>query len=340
MNKKDLEKIIDIVYNRPAGPAGRGKRYTKEPYMDYAKSYASQSKGSPTLSAVTKGIGYGALGSLLGGLAGHLGDGGDDHSKAKLGAILGAIVGGGAGAYSGYRGQESANSKANAIKRLGKDSPMEYEALLEYPALAEKITSPGYAGGYKQSSEKQAQAPSLAKLLAGTAAGGIWGGLISPKIGDYEDNKAARWASILSGAAAGGLMATPGQMNHGLQSLAAGEFVPMGLKAVSTVTESMKEQAEAAKGQNQAILDAGHAQASSTKDQLADILTSDAAKGAGMGAAVSGLGAIVTGLLRARNDDEIKDNKTRLDMVADDFATYLLPSAIAGGVGNYYANQP
>ena len=252
MNKKDIEYLVDIFYNRPKGPAGYGSRYVKEPYMDFAKSYATQAKGDPTTSAVLSGLGYGGLGAILGGAIGKL----LPDERAGLGAALGGLLGAGAGAYSGYRGQESENSRANALKRMGVDSPMEYATLQAAPELAEMMVEKGYAGGYKRGpkkkdpmleeaeaseyEEKQGSAkltwlwnllksPTVQKNTAGAVLGGAYGRYATPNLMGYEGNEPATNLSTLMGMLAGVSVAN-GKMQQAAGSLATGEIIPMGME--------------------------------------------------------------------------------------------------------------
>ncbi len=151
MNKKDLDSILDLLENnKDLHPAQRRhKRMYAEPYPDYAKGLVAQNKGNPIVSAISSALGYGSLGSIIGGVSGHLIDDQSPHA-ATIGAVIGALLGGGVGAYSGHKGQESRNSKLNALKRLGIDTPLEQEAMSDYPILVKKITEDGYSGGYKR----------------------------------------------------------------------------------------------------------------------------------------------------------------------------------------------
>ena len=150
MNKKDLAAILDLMEgDSDLHPAQRRrKRRYAEPYPDFSKGMTAQYKGDPLTSAITSGLGYGSLGGILGGIGGYLTDEDNSYRNATIGAVIGSLLGGGAGAYSGYRGQESRNSELNALKRLGIDTPMEYKAMEEYPALVRKLTVPDYKGGY------------------------------------------------------------------------------------------------------------------------------------------------------------------------------------------------
>ena len=48
--------------------------------------------------------------------------------------------------------------------------------------------------------------------------------------------------------------------------------------------------------------------------------------------ALAGLGGLATGLTRARTDDEIRKDKSRIDMVKSDILKYVVPLAVGGGV--------
>jgi len=150
VNKRDLDSILDLIEGKKGlHPAKRRhKRMYAEPYVDYAKGLVAQSKGNPVIASLGSAAGYGTLGGLLGGLGGHMLDEGQSHKKAMIGALIGSLLGGSVGSYSGYKGQESANSKLNALKRMGIDTPLEQEAMSDYPILVKKLTQEGYKGGY------------------------------------------------------------------------------------------------------------------------------------------------------------------------------------------------
>jgi hypothetical protein len=65
---------------------------------------------------------------------------------------------------------------------------------------------------------------------------------------------------------------------------------------------------------------------------LSKAVTSPIGQGAGIGAGVAGLGALATGLLRRKSEDELNKRKTRAQMVTKDFLKYVIPAMLAGGV--------
>lgn len=144
MDDKKLMAILDsITFGalpddlRP-NPA---KRVMPEAYPDYGKSLVTQGKGDPITAGVLRGLGYGGLGALIGGGAGHL----MDQSKETkiLMAILGGLLGGGLGFYSGKKERESDNSRLLSLRRLGIQTPGELAAASDYPTLARKLTDEG-----------------------------------------------------------------------------------------------------------------------------------------------------------------------------------------------------
>jgi len=181
----------------------------------------------------------------------------------------------------------------------------------------------------------------LGRSLGGAALGGLWGNQVSPRVGGYDDDTTSTWLSTVGGVLGGALLANRGHRMQGVGALTTGELLPVGIKMLHGVTDSMDAQGAAAIESNQALRDAANTEAkarvaTSMNGQLSDIFTSDAAKGVGVGTGVAGLGAILTGLMRGKTEGEMRDNTSRLGMVANDFATYVLPAAIAGGVLNHY----
>ena len=143
MDEKKLMAILDSITlgALPADLRPSKQRILPEAYPDYGKSIVTQGRGDPMAAGILRGLGYGTVGALLGGGAGHL----MDQSKETkiIMAILGGLLGGGLGYRSGSKERESENSRLLSLRRLGIQTPGEYEAAQEYPTLARKITDQG-----------------------------------------------------------------------------------------------------------------------------------------------------------------------------------------------------
>jgi hypothetical protein len=189
--------------------------------------------------------------------------------------------------------------------------------------------------------------PTVQRTAAGATGGAVLGRYVTPKAFGYEDNPAATNMStlmdaILYGAIAGygpkGLKALGPKAGIGLAaSIPAAELAPVGMDlltkgrgAVTQGSQSMKELAEASKGIRPNP---------SVTEQLGEILTSRAAKGAGVGATLAGLGAMTTGLTRAQSEEERREGKGRGSMVMGDFLKYVIPAMVAGGAVGHFTGD-
>ena len=189
--------------------------------------------------------------------------------------------------------------------------------------------------------------PTVHRATAGGVAGGLMGRYVTPKAFGYEDNPDATNMStlmdaVLYGTIAGygpkGLKALGPKAGIGLAaSIPAAELAPVGMdlltksrSAATDVSQSMKGMAQASKGirPNPSI-----------SDQIGSFMNTGAARGAGAGAALAGLGAITTGLTRARSNKERSDQRGRSGMVVSDFLKYVIPSMLAGGGIGHVASK-
>jgi hypothetical protein len=144
MDEKKLMAILDsVTFGALPGDRRHKRRYRiiPEPYPDYGKSLVTQGKGSPFFGGAMRGLGYGGIGALLGGLGGKLAN--QDKNTQIMLSVLGGLLGGGLGYYSGKRETESDNSKLLFLRRLGINNPGELAAATEYPTLARKLTDEG-----------------------------------------------------------------------------------------------------------------------------------------------------------------------------------------------------
>jgi len=189
--------------------------------------------------------------------------------------------------------------------------------------------------------KRAALSPEILKALGvlGAGAGGAaLGQYVMPRIGGYEDIPAAKnWATLLNAAEAAGLAASHGKLKAIYNSadpallklqlgipaaVGASEFVPQGIASLADWRKGTEEQTK-----------------NTIPAAISRLAGSGMGRGATAGAALAGLGAMTTGLTRARTEEELKNRKSRARMIANDFAKYLLPLAIAGGVTGTVAEK-
>lgn len=170
---------------------------------------------------------------------------------------------------------------------------------------------------------------SLGLLLAGTGAGAVFGSYVTPRVFGYQGDKGATNLSTLIDAGAGaglGLLAgNPALATRLLSremaipalvsSIAFSETLPMAAHA-------LREGTEAAQSLSKSRL----------LDQVKEVMSSPTGRGASIGAAGAGLGALASGLLRSKTTAERSIDKSRPGMVASDFLKFIIPSLLAGGV--------
>lgn len=296
-------------------------------YPDYTKSLANQRYRSPGKAGLERGIQTGITGAVLGALIARVMS--DRLGTVAAGAGIGGLAGGIAGFNSGKQQAESDYSKLLFMRRrMGVNEPGELDAVLQNPELA---------GGIVQ---KQAGiGANIAKGLGvagATGAGWYLGTEGLSRVMGYHDDPAAR--HLGGGISAGNLgalallLATKGKAGtsallhqHPLLPASA-----IGMETVPTVVRSARDvansTAEQARGQ--------------IAPTLTRILNSGAGRGAVAGAGVAGLGALITGLSRAKSDDEIRKDKSRTGMVSSDFLKYLLPALVGGGVVGSMIQKP
>jgi len=122
-------------------PPKRTKRLLPEAFPDYGRSRASQGRGDPHTAGLIRGTGSGLASAALGALAARLAT--NDTSKVLLASVLSGLLGGGAGYVSGKGERESDNTKLLALRRLGIETPGEFDIASRYPLLAQRITTKG-----------------------------------------------------------------------------------------------------------------------------------------------------------------------------------------------------
>lgn len=176
-----------------------------------------------------------------------------------------------------------------------------------------------------------------ARAAGGAVFGGVLGGYANPYAFGYEDNPRLRIASaILNASIYGGIAGLgPGAWKAMYQKnpssvlaipggILAGELAPVGINLGNKATEAATALAQ---------------KPPTASEQARAILYTPQARGAAAGAAMAGLGGIVTGLLRPRRESE-KYNTSRVSMVKKDLLTYLIPAMLAGGLIGHMSSRP
>ena len=117
------------------------KAMMRAAYPDYGKSMVSQRRKDPHVAGLERGVGTGVTGAVLGALIASV------LSKRRDAALMGALAGGALAGIPGYvSGRAEAKSdytKLLALRRLGINSPAEYEQAVKFPSLTKRITAPG-----------------------------------------------------------------------------------------------------------------------------------------------------------------------------------------------------
>lgn len=324
-------------------PRARRAKPTMEAYPDYTKSLVSQRRRKPLTAGLQRAGQSGLSGAVLGAVIARMIS--DRPAAVAGGAVAGGAVAAVPGFISGKREAESDYSKLLFLRRrAGINEPGELDALLRHPELLQAISQPKAASvktagiGNLLAMLKQ---PGVARAVLGGTVGGIagagWGYGVSPHMSGYADVEGAKRLSGFMGATTGAVLGAmaggrPQPLKQFLTggknlrtafvlpgSIAAGELVPSGVAALTR--------------QSKATQDLANAQADSAiPAALKRVLTSGAGRGAVAGAGVAGLGALITGLSRAKTDDEIRKGRGRAGMVTADFLKYLIPAMAGGGV--------
>lgn len=191
--------------------------------------------------------------------------------------------------------------------------------------------------------------PKLLKALLGAGVGGAAGYYALPHVSGYGDVESSRRLSgtmnAITGAIIGGLMHRPvpggatefSDLYSRLKPLqkvmlpataiGSGELIPSILAGVQRSSGAMKDMAN-------------KTETSSIPFNVRRVLESQGMRGAGAGAGLAGLGALVSGLTRRQTEEELLNKKTRGGMVASDFLKYVVPAAIAGSVLGSFKQEP
>lgn len=313
-------------------------------YPDYTKSLVTQRRQNPAKAGLTRAGQTGLTGAVLGALVARLMSAKPQNIAA--GALAGGAVGAVPGFISGKRQAESDYSKLLFLRRrAGINDPGELDALLQHPELLQAMSLKA-ASAEKRALSAPAllaalRVPGVARAVAGGLGGAVlgtgWGYGVSPVMSGYDDYEGAKRLSGFMGATTGGVLGAmaggrPQQIKAFLTgaknlrtafvlpgSIAAGELIPSGVAAMGR--------------QSKATQDLANAQISAAiPPAIARSVGGSTGRGAIAGAGIAGMGALVSGLMRAKTEDEIRKNRSRAGMVGSDFLKYVIPAMVGGGV--------
>lgn len=110
-------------------------------YPDYGRSIVSQQRKDPVRAGLRRGTGSATLGAILGALLARTAS--SDPRVVGAGAVGGGLLGGIPGYISGSEEAKSDYTKLLALRRLGIQTPNEYESSMKFPGLAEYLTQEG-----------------------------------------------------------------------------------------------------------------------------------------------------------------------------------------------------
>ena len=161
----------------------------------------------------------------------------------------------------------------------------------------------------------------LTRAAVAAPAGYMFGKHVTPKLMGYEDSERAKKTSAVLDAI---LFGTLGAMSPSLirnigkagpdsakqylglgAGIAGSELIPLAAATTGDVSQGMQSQSQSIKELAERAKDMRTNP--SFSEQMRDILTSRAAKGAGAGAGVAGLAAMGTGLLRGQTGLDLRE---------------------------------
>ena len=296
-------------------------------YPDFTKSLVSQRRKSPGAAGIERAGKTGVTGAVLGALVARIVT--DNPVAVAGGAVAGGVAGAVPGFISGKREAESDYGRLLFLRRRADiNDPGELETLLQNPALLQTMSRRSKTAAVKKAFSLTQLHPALKAVLAAGAAGGgyVAGTKGTAKLMGYSDDPAATHVGgYVNAANAGAAMLAVMSKNPAhlkallhpgaLGAMAGMEVIPAGLRSVNRMADASKAQAE-----------------KQTVPALQTLAKSNVGKGMGAGVGIAGLGALLTGLLRAKTDEEIRKNKSRAGMVGSDFLKYVVPAAAGGGV--------
>lgn len=194
----------------------------------------------------------------------------------------------------------------------------------------------------------------LTRAAVAAPAGYMFGKHVTPGLMGYEENERAKKTSaVLDAILFGTLGAMSPALIRGLAkakgpeaakqyvglggALAGSEAVPIAVATMGDVSKGMQSQSQSVQQLAERAKDMKTNP--SFSNQMKDILTSRAAKGAGAGAGFAGLTAMGTGLLRGQTEEERRSGTSRAGMVGSDFLKYVIPAMIAGGALGHFSGD-
>jgi hypothetical protein len=170
------------------------------------------------------------------------------------------------------------------------------------------------------------------RTIGGGLAGAALGSEVAAPLMGYDDLEGPKAISMLvHGLTGATLLRRPELLKSKALPfwLAGEEALPMGFAALDRQQGASKEMAEAMRGITETV---PQLDKPTLSEQLQGIMESPTARGAGTGAALAGLAALLTGATRAPTTAELGDNRSRPGMIMSDFGKYVLPASLGGGV--------
>jgi hypothetical protein len=174
-----------------------------------------------------------------------------------------------------------------------------------------------------------------ARAAAGGAGGAVIGHEVTPRLLGFRDDPAAtNMSTFLDTLTYGtlGAMGPAGIAKAMQKSPMAPAALAAGVAGGQTIPVAMKGLRQGTEAAGAATRAFDRPPAPTISEQAGSFLQSPTARGAGMGASGAALAAILTGLLRAKNEQETERGTGRVGMVTSDFLKYLVPALLAGGV--------
>ena len=317
--RKDAQQPAQLAANHIHRHAAR-----MVAYPDYNRSLIQQRHPHPIREGVDRAAQTGITGAVLGGLVARMLT--RDPKRIGLAAAGAGAASAIPGFVSGHRQAHSDYTRLLYLRRkMGINEPGELDALLQNPELIDQMMA-------KQS---QAKIPIKTILKAvgivggAGAAGYAVGSQGTSRLIGYHDDPAARHVGgYVNAANASAIAAALFSARHGhpealkallhpgaLGGMAGMEVIPSVLRSANRVADANESQAD--------LLMA---------PSIHRAVTSPTARGAGVGVGLAGLAAIASGLTRAKSEQEIQRNRSRVGMVGRDFVRFAVPAAIGGGL--------